>query len=247
MLKTRLRGIQDELARIDATLQRIDQFSARIRGITQLHDPERNLAMGPLSYDPNAKTPEVLYASGERIDYEDETIDSKLAIRLINNGLDHVQNKATQTEDAARQAQDYFAQQEILLSTTPSVRPTRSRLLTSAFGVRTDPYTDRQVMHKGVDFAADQGADVMAPADGCVVFVGNRGNGYGQTVVLDHGFGVQTHYAHLSAFQVAVGQRVRRGQILGAVGNTGRSTAAHLHYEVRFHGIPEDPEQFILD
>jgi murein DD-endopeptidase MepM/ murein hydrolase activator NlpD len=246
-LKVRLRGIQDELARIDASLQRIDQMQARIRNITQLHDPERNLAMGPLAYDPNAKTPEVLYASGERIDYEDENLDSKLALRLINGGLDHVHNAATQAEDAARAARDYFAVHDILLATTPSVRPTRSRLLTSAFGLRTDPYTDRQVMHKGVDYAADQGAEVLAPADGCVVFAGNRGNGYGQSIVLDHGFGVQTHYAHLSRFTVHVGERVRRGQVLGAVGNTGRSTVAHLHYEVRFQGIPQDPEQFILD
>lgn len=247
VLKSRLRVIQDELSRIDATLQRIDQFSARIRGITQLHDPERNLAMGPLSYDPNAKTPEVLYASGERIDYEDESIDSKLALRLINNGLDHAQNTASQTEETARQMRDYFASQEVLLATTPSVRPTRSRLLTSAFGIRVDPYTDRQVMHKGVDFAADQGAEVIAPADGVVVFVGNRGNGYGQTIVLDHGFGVQTHFAHLASFAVGLGQHVQRGHVIAAVGNTGRSTAAHLHYEVRFHGIPEDPEKFILD
>lgn len=247
MLKSRLRVIQEELSRIDATLQRIDQFSARVRSITQLHDPERNLAMGPLSYDPNAKTPEVLYASGERIDYEDESIDSKLALRLINNGLDHTQNMASHAEETARQMRDYFASQEVLLATTPSVRPTRSRLLTSAFGIRLDPYTDRQVMHKGVDFAADQGAEVMAPADGVVVFVGNRGNGYGQTVVIDHGFGVQTHYAHLASFAVATGQQVRRGHVIAAVGNTGRSIAAHLHYEVRFHGIPEDPEKFILD
>ncbi|HET6344187.1 MAG TPA: M23 family metallopeptidase [Myxococcota bacterium] len=247
VLKTRLRVVQDEIARIDATLQRIDQFSARIRAITQLNDPDRNLAMGPLSNDPNAKPPEVLYASGERIDYEDEQVDSKLALRLIDSNLDHLETDSLRTEENARQLHEYFADQDALLVSTPSLRPTRSKLLTSAFGMRTDPYTDHQVMHKGVDFAADHGADVVSPADGIVIFVGNRGNGYGKTVVIDHGYGIQTHYAHLASFSVEVGQRVKRGQVVAAVGNTGRSTGAHLHYEVRFSGIPQDPEKFILD
>lgn len=247
MLKTRLRVVQDEIARIDGTLQRIDQFSTRIRAITQLNDPDRNLAIGPLSADPNAKPPEVLYASGERIDYEDEVMDSKLALRLIDSSLDGLETDASHTEENARQLHDYFNDRENLLATTPSIRPTQSRLLTSAFGVRTDPYTDHQVMHKGIDFAADHGAPVIAPADAVVIFVGNRGNGYGKTVVLDHGYGVQTHYAHLSTFNVEVGQRIKRGQNIAAVGNTGRSTGAHLHYEVRYNGIPQDPERFILD
>jgi murein DD-endopeptidase MepM/ murein hydrolase activator NlpD len=101
-------------------------------------------------------------------------------------------------------------------------------------------------MHKGIDFAADHGADVTAPADGLVIFVGNRG-GYGKAVVIDHGYGIQTHYGHLSGYRVEIGQRVKRGQIVAAVGNTGRSTGTHLHYEVRYNGIPQDPEKYILD
>lgn len=247
MLKTRLRVVQDEIARIDGTLQRIDQFAARVRAITQLNDPDRNLAIGPLSTDPNAKTPEVLYAKGERIDYEDEVIDSKMAMRMIDSSLETLEGESLRQEDNVRQLHDYFADQDSLLATTPSVRPTRSKLLTSTFGVRTDPYTDHKVMHKGIDFAADHGTDVVAPADGVVVFVGNRGNGYGKTVVVDHGFGIQTHFAHLSSFGVEVGQQIKRGQVIAAVGNTGRTTGAHLHYEVRFNGIPQDPEKFILD
>lgn len=246
-LKTKLRVVQDEIARIDGTLQRIEQFSARIRAITQLNDPDRSLAIGPLSTDPNAKTPEVLYATGERIEYEDEVIDSKLALRLIDSSLDNLEGESLRQEENARQLHDYFADQDSILSSTPSVRPTRSKLLTSTFGVRTDPYTDHRVMHKGVDFAADHGADVVSPADGVVIFVGNRGNGYGKTVVMDHGYGIQTHFAHLSAYNVEVGQLVKRGQSVAQVGNTGRSTGAHLHYEVRFNGIPQDPEKFILD
>ncbi len=246
MLKARLRLVQEEIARVDQTLQRIDQFSTKVREITRLNDPDRNLAMGPLSAQPSGKLAEVLYAPGERIDYEDEGIDSKLALRLIDTQLEEVEQSSLQQESNLRELQEYFSDEKSLLATTPSVRPTRSRLLTSTFGVRTDPYTNHRVMHKGVDFAADHGVDVIAPADGVVIFAGTRG-GYGKAVVVDHGYGVQTHFAHMSSYKVEVGEEVRRGQVIGAIGNTGRSTGSHLHYEVRVGGIPQDPEKYILD
>ena len=145
-----------------------------------------------------------------------------------------------------RELQEHFAEDESLLNSTPSIRPVKSRLLTSTFGVRTDPYTNHRVMHKGDDFAADHGADVIAPADGVVIFVGYRGE-YGKTVVIDHGYGIQTHFAHLSDYKVEVAQHIKRGQVIAAVGKTGRTTGVHLHYEVRVNGIPQDPEKFILD
>lgn len=244
LLKARLRVLQEEVGRVDSTLQRIGQLSAKIRTITQLNDPERNLAIGPLS-EP-AKTPQVLYAQDERIDDEDEVLDSKLALRLIDSKLDTLEGEALRQENSMRELQEHFADDQSLLTSTPSIRPVKSKLLTSTFGVRTDPYTNHRVMHKGDDFAADHGADVMAPADGTVVFVGYRGE-YGKTVVIDHGYGIQTHYAHLSDYKVDIGQKVRRGQVIGAVGKTGRTTGVHLHYEVRVHGVPQDPEKFILD
>ena len=244
-LNAQVRRVQDEIARIDGSLQNIRQFEAKVRSITQLNDPERNLAMGPLSADSN-KPAEVLYAPGERIDYEDELLDSKLAMRIIDSKLDAIESDSLTQASSTRELHDYFAEESGLLATTPSIRPTRSKLLTSTFGARTDPYTNHRVMHKGIDIAADHGADVTTPADGVVIFVGNRG-GYGKTVVIDHGYGVQTHYAHMSAFRVEIGQKVLRGQVIGAVGNTGRSTGTHLHYEVRFNGIPQDPEKYILD
>ena len=244
LLKARLRVLQEEVARIDSTLQRIGQLSAKIRAITELNDPERNLAIGPLS-DPS-KTPQVLYAQDERIDDEDEMLDSKLALRLIDSKLDTLEGEALKQENSMRELQEYFGDDEALLTSTPSIRPTKSRLLTSTFGIRVDPYTNHRVMHKGVDFAADHGADVIAPADGVVIFVGYRGE-YGKTVVIDHGYAIQTHYAHLSNYKVEIGERVKRGQVIAAVGKTGRTTGVHLHYEVRINGIPQDPERFVLD
>ena len=101
-------------------------------------------------------------------------------------------------------------------------------------------------MHKGLDLGGYTGMPIIAPADGKVVYAGMRG-GFGITVVLDHGYGVQTHFGHLSALHVEYGQNVRRGSIIGEMGNTGKSTGTHLHYEVRRWGLPLNPELFMLD
>ena len=250
ILKARLRLIQEEMARIDNTLQQVHQFSSKLRKVVQLNDKRFELPKGPLQEGAN-NIPQVLFAQGERIDYEDELIDSKLALRLADSKLEAIEGDSLRQEHSLRDLYDFFAdEREMLLSTIPSIRPTASKLLTSTFGPRVDPYTRQRVMHKGIDFAADHGAEVFAPGDGVVIFSGNRGShgeGYGNTVVIDHGYGIQTHFAHLSAHKVNVGQKVVRGQAIGSVGNSGRSTGPHLHYEVRVLGVPEDPENFILE
>lgn len=244
-LKARVRLVQEEITRIDGQLQRIDQFAGKIRSMIQVNDPERSLAMGPLLEAGSENRTQVLYSPGERIDYEDELMDSNMALQLAASRLDDVESKAQDQEANILELNEYFAEEKVLLTSIPSLRPVRSRLLTSSFGVRIDPYTNQEVMHKGIDFAAEHGSEVIAPADGVVIFAGNRGH-YGKALVLDHGFGLQTHYAHLSNYQVAVGQKIKRGQLIAAVGNTGRTTGAHLHYEVRYRGIPQDPLRYFL-
>lgn len=246
-LMLRVTGLRGEVQRLGEATARIEQMARRVQAITQLHDPVRNLRLGPLATETRAQVPQVLYAQGERIDFEDESVDSQVALRLVDNEVHVAQAAARRTERDTADVAAYLAGQPDLLATTPSVRPIRSRLLSSRFGPRKDPFTGQQVMHKGVDFVADPGDEVYAPADGRVVYVGTRGHGYGLTVVLDHGYGVQTHFAHLARVLSGVGDAVRRGQAVAQVGNSGRSTGAHLHYEVRFAGLPEDPERFILD
>lgn len=245
-LKAALSIQKDEVERINATLHRIHQFAGKVRTIMRLNDPERNLAIGPLADVPQTGTPTVMYAQGERIDYEDELPDSKLALQLIEAGVETAEAESKKVESSLRELHEYYTDEAGRLASTPSIRPIASRLLNSTFGMRTDPYTGQRVMHKGVDFAADMGSDIFATADGVVVFAGARGK-HGKSLVLDHGFGVQTHYSHLSGFKVGVGDNVKRGQVIGAAGNTGRTTGVHLHYEVRLHGLPQDPEKFILD
>ncbi len=126
----------------------------------------------------------------------------------------------------------------------PVAEPIPGNRITSGFGVRRDPFLRRLSRHEGIDFPARIGTPIVAPADGTVSFVGSQ-RGYGRMVKIRHAFGVETVYAHLSAAKVREGQSVVRGQPVAAVGNTGRSTGPHLHYEVRVDGRPVDPMKFI--
>lgn len=130
-----------------------------------------------------------------------------------------------------------------LLRATPAVFPVRGRI-SSSFGPRRHPKSQDYKIHAGIDIVARFGAPVVATADGRVVFSGNRA-GYGKVVVLDHGFGYQTVYAHNSRIAAPMGARVARGQLIAYVGATGHTTGPHLHYEVRKNGYPVDPAPFL--
>jgi len=125
----------------------------------------------------------------------------------------------------------------------PSLWPVNGRLI-GAFGQRDDPFSGEGEFHKGVDLSAPAGTIVRVTADGIVTF-SDWSNGYGRLVIVDHGGGIETYYAHLSRFFAHAGQGVRRGEVLGAVGSTGRVTAPHLHYEVRIGGAPVNPYRYL--
>ncbi len=129
------------------------------------------------------------------------------------------------------------------LNGTPTGWPVDGRLL-SPFGGRTDPFSGEGAFHTGVDISAVTGTPVRAAADGVVTFA-QMENGYGRLIKIDHGNGIQTYYAHLSRFYVQAGQDIRRGEIVGAVGTSGRVTAPHLHYEVRIGNAPVNPYRYL--
>jgi murein DD-endopeptidase MepM/ murein hydrolase activator NlpD len=132
-----------------------------------------------------------------------------------------------------------------LMRTIPSMQPVEGRV-TSNFGWRLSPFEGRRHMHAGIDIAAEKGEIVKAPADGVVTFVGNF-ESLGQTIVITHGNGVITRYGHLHRYMVRKGVMVKRGQSIAQVGNTGRSTGPHLHYEVWIRNVPVDPMDFFYD
>ena len=121
-------------------------------------------------------------------------------------------------------------------------RPPVEGVITSQYGRREDPFHHDERMHSGVDIAADHGSPIRSVRDGEVLFAGRRG-GYGNVVIVDHGEGLQTLYAHCESLNVRAGQRVKAGSVVGAVGSTGRSTGAHLHFEVRVDGETVDPDE----
>jgi len=131
-----------------------------------------------------------------------------------------------------------------LAAATPSIWPTHG-WLSSSMGNRADPFTGEKDFHPGLDISADKGDPVYATADGTIANAAAAGN-YGNLVVVDHGYGIETRYGHLSAFKVKVGQTVKRGDLLGLVGSTGRATSSHLHYEVRANGRILNPLQLLL-
>lgn len=133
---------------------------------------------------------------------------------------------------------------ESSLDTIPQVAPATRASITSGFGYRRDPFTGRAAMHAGLDFRGGYGAPILAAAKGRVSFVGRK-SGYGNVVEVSHGNGLLTRYAHMSAFRARVGQDVAAGDVIGAIGSTGRSTAPHLHFEVRVNDRAVNPRPFL--
>lgn len=126
----------------------------------------------------------------------------------------------------------------------PTLWPLHGQI-TGGFGERMDPLSGEEAVHAGVDISAPKGTDVEATGDGVVVEAGRHESGYGNEVIIDHGDGIRTKYAHLSAVYVTAGEEVTRGEVIGEVGMTGRSTGPHLHYEVLVHNTPVNPATFL--
>jgi murein DD-endopeptidase MepM/ murein hydrolase activator NlpD len=134
--------------------------------------------------------------------------------------------------------------QRNLLARTPTILPAEG-WISSRFGYRKSPFGGRREFHKGVDIATNKGSPVVATADGLVTFSGAKAS-YGETVVIDHGHGIVTSYAHLAKTLVNRGDPIKRGDTVGLVGSTGRSTGPHVHYEVRLNGMPVNPQKYVL-
>ena len=134
-----------------------------------------------------------------------------------------------------------------LLSAIPAIQPVRNenlKHLASGFGYRTDPFTKVKKMHEGMDFSAKNGTPIYATGDGVIARADNSASGYGNHIVIRHGFGYETLYAHLSKYNARAGQRIKRGDVIGYVGSTGRSEGPHLHYEVHKDGKVVNPLNF---
>ncbi len=171
--------------------------------------------------------------------------------RIARIGANGVGGPLEEVQSADPQFRQLFAswrqleQLEQGVVAIPAGQPVQGANFTSGYGVRSDPFRGRAAMHGGIDLAGPMGTPIYATADGIVERAEYNNGGYGNLVELNHGPGIQTRYGHLSRMSVAAGQRVRRGQLIGLMGSTGRSTGSHLHYEVRIDGRAVNPTPFM--
>lgn len=163
----------------------------------------------------------------------------------ISDAVEALLRKADFQKESFGEIADTLQKDAHLRDYTPSIRPCNAWQL-CGFGYRIDPFTRRPRMHNGIDLANQHGTPIVATADGTVSYVGSR-SGYGLCIVIDHGYGVETFYAHLSGTTVRTGQTVTRGDMIGTMGRTGRTTGTHLHYEVRVANRAVNPLEYIID
>jgi len=238
-VKDNYRSMSKEIIQLSNVLQNIKERDEGVYGMVLGVEPidESVWAMGTggsqsslLQY--NSST-ELIESTKSKIDkIQRQTV-------LFSKALDNVEDKAKTKYDR--------------LESIPSIKPVRKDklkrgiTLLSGFGMRMHPIHKIRKMHTGLDFTCSVGTPVRASGKGVIKRVENRRTGYGKNIIIDHGYGYETRYAHLSKIHVKTGQTVEKGEAIGEVGNTGTSTAPHLHYEVIFNGKPVDPINFCLD
>jgi len=181
------------------------------------------------------------------VDEELRTLNPPLAekVESFSSRLDRVARQTHLQTLSFEKIESHLEKSADLRNHTPSIRPCRGWLC-SGFGYRKDPFTGRRKFHDGIDIAAPIGTPVYATADGIVESIKYYNGGYGLTIVVDHGYGYKTVYAHLSLSKVQRRQRVMRGDVIGLVGRSGRTTGSHLHYEVRITGDARNPLTYIV-
>lgn len=252
-LKEHLGGLEKRYATKMSDLVRIHSMASKLKVITRVatSDREQQVAQvaptlpasdtGEGEVDVVERGPTAI--GGPRIPAPD-TERMIMPRGELASRIDQARQYSQEEEQELIAIWESLTDRENLIAATPTIKPANG-YFSSRFGYRVDPINHRSILHAGVDIAAPYGSLVHAPADGVVSHVGYE-SGYGNLVSIDHGFGITTRFAHNSRILVKQGQRVRRGDSISMVGSTGRSTGAHVHYEVRVHGFPVDPINYIL-
>lgn len=252
------------VADVNAALVRVREFERKVRTIANLPGsaaaggdelleggPGRGdlsgLAGGGIDVEPVPASPRADTAPGGG-EVRGSPGEAAAADDRVSQLQDRTRSLARVAEQRRLSLQELVAQLEdkhLRLASSPAVWPTEG-WLTSRFGTRISPFTGKRQFHSGIDIAGAAGTDVISTARGKVVFAGNKGP-MGRTVILDHGFGIRTHYGHNDKLLVKKGERVERGQVVALLGSSGRSTGPHLHYTVEVRGKAMNPLDYIFD
>jgi murein DD-endopeptidase MepM/ murein hydrolase activator NlpD len=233
--RKQIQEFAEEISALKTTLVDLNNFEKKIRIIANIEKPDEQ---------------DSLFGVGGSIP---EDLDAQMPLTQKHNSLLRGMHEQVEQLNLATINQEqgfdslfkYLKDQQNLLASTPAVRPT-SGWTTSRFGYRTSPFTNRREFHKGYDIANRLGTPISATADGVVSFTGPKG-GLGNMVVIDHGHGMVTRFGHIHKILVKRGDAVKRGDTIALMGNSGRSTGPHVHYEVHLNGLPVNPEKYILD
>ncbi|MBN2280844.1 MAG: M23 family metallopeptidase [Candidatus Marinimicrobia bacterium] len=169
-----------------------------------------------------------------------------LLISDLSRKLGQIERDLNLEKISYKEIYDAVKNHKELIQSTPSIIPVEDGFISSYFGYRRDPFTQERRFHYGIDISAQRGTPVYTTADGVVSECSNSSIGFGKLITIDHGHGYTTYYGHLQKFHVKEGQQVKRGQIIGEVGNSGRSTGTHLHYEVRNFGVKKNPLKYFF-
>lgn len=235
-LRQNVQLYQNRMESMESSLARIENFSARLKMITNLMDKDQLSKHLDLPL-PNSST---------NIVFENPEGEESSSPTNEDESFERISRQALILEQSMHDLYELLSDQKSFLTALPTKKPAEG-YFTSGFGVRVSPMGDgAEKMHEGLDIANRVGTPIHAPAQGTVVFAGRK-SGYGLIVILDHGYGLETWYGHTSRVLVKAGQLIKRGQSIALVGNSGRSTGPHVHYEVRVHGIPVDPLAYILE
>lgn len=227
-LRQSLDAMAARLGQMQAQLQRLDGLGARLAKISGMRPNEFSFELPPAQGGP----------------YVPATLHKEVSMESLTQQLEGLSVLLSDRSDKLIALETLLQQDRLDKKMLPSVAPVRSNWYSSNFGWRLDPFTGQNALHEGVDYMVPEGTPVYASAGGVVVFAGLHPQ-YGNMVELDHGNQITTRYAHASKVLVQVGEVIRLGHEIARVGNTGRSTGNHLHFEVRYRGIAQNPVRFL--
>lgn len=243
---------QDDL--IDHQRNQIKNFAFQINDLknqlNDLNDFEKKMRILANIDNPEDDTEGVFGIGGSMPEDLDPTIEIKerqtALIQEMHEHVQHLDQVAVTQEERFKVLYEHMAEQRNMLACTPTIRPVEDGYISSSFGYRTSPFTERREFHKGLDIATNIGTQIVATADGTVSFSGKNGN-MGNMITIDHGYGFTTRYGHCKKLLKKKGEKVKRGDVIALVGNSGRSTGPHVHYEVKLNGVQVNPSRYILN
>ena len=233
---TVLEGEIKKLAEMERQLER------DLKEVNELKKPNRRSPVGAASEATKKGSPEVISAVGEEISIL-EGKRSRL-ISYLNQDLRVLRKQAVRTQQRLEDFGKSLQARKLVLLATPSMWPVAGQISSRFGATRVDADSGGPRPHRGLDISAPTGTPIVAPADGVIRLAG-QGLDLGRLIIIDHGYGFSTKYGHLKKHFVQTGDKVRKGQIIGAVGSSGTSTGPHLHYEVQIHDRPVDPADYL--